>query len=116
MNIKKDLVMLVSLPDHVLKVLVVFAYPVQEFSVWQVFPRNHHRPGLGVRLRVIDRYLDVQMTEIATTEALNDVQGVAVRMTGVIQPSLFVDASRIDYECVAIPFSNRVAEPRGIAP
>src|SRR5579863_5208893 len=42
------------------------------------------------------------------------MQLVAVRMPVIVEPRFIIKANCVDYECIAIPFSDRFSHPRGI--
>src|SRR6516165_2719046 len=71
-------------------------------------------PWLGVDFGVVDGVLDLQMPEIGTPEAFNDVEGIAVRATAAGKIGPIVEAICIDYQRVAVPFSDGVSPPGGI--
>ena len=104
----------VLLPDQVLKILFVFADPVQQFSVGHEFPRDRHRPGPGVGFGIVDRKPHFHVPEIGAPESFCDVQRIAVCVAAVVKPRLFVDADGIDHQSVTLPFPDRIPEPRGI--
>src|SRR6187431_2872062 len=70
------------------EILIVLTDPVKQLGIGHQLPPKRNTPRLGVRLRVVDRDLQVHPSEVHAPEALDDMQRVAVRMTGVVQPRL----------------------------
>src|SRR5262249_53646374 len=73
-----------------------------------------YSPRFGIDFRVVYGVLDLQMAEIGTPEAFNDVEGIAVRAAAAGKIGSIVEAICINYQRVAVPFSDGVPPPRGI--
>ena len=67
--------------------------------------------GFRISFWIFDSDGKLQRVMVRAAEALDHVQGVAVRMAGVIEPGLVVERDRVDDECVALVPSDRVAHP-----
>ena len=48
---------------------------------------------------------------VQPAEAFDDVQGVTVRMPGLIEPGLVVESHRVDHKRVAFILPDRIAHP-----
>src|SRR5262245_37563097 len=94
------------------EVFVVLAHPVKQLGIGHQLPLERNTPWLCVRLGIVDRDLHVHSSDVHAPEALDNVQRFAVRMTGIVQPRLFMNARRVDDEGVALPAADRIAEPR----
>jgi hypothetical protein len=88
---------------------VLGADGLQNVGIGQQSRRELDREGLGVHLRVIDRDLDVHVTEVAPPEPFDQMKRFAVRVAEPIQPGSVVKAHRIDDQRIALPPPRRVA-------
>ena len=66
---------------------------------------------LRVRLRIVDRDLDIQVPDIAAPEPFDQVHCVAMRMAAAIEPGLVVEAGGVNDQGVAFPETDRVSQP-----
>src|ERR1700719_2363413 len=92
---------------------VLFVFVAEQFEnigirLQQLGERDGERPG--VHLGIFNGDAHVQVAEIATAEALHDMQRVAVRVSRGIQPALVVEPDGIHHERIAFPFAYRVPE------
>src|ERR1700731_3550596 len=93
-------------------VLFVFAEMFDELRIRKQLEAYSHRlPGLRISLRVIDREVHFQVSEIRAAEAFSDLQRVRVRVTAIVQPGSLFESSRLDNKRVAFPLPDRVPEP-----
>ena len=46
------------------------------------------------------------MSEIEAAEAFDGVQGIGMWMADIVEPTLIVEASGVDDECIAVPLAN----------
>src|SRR5688572_15763729 len=94
-------------------VLVVFDADVFEnFAVGRPqFGVKTHVEWPGKRARIVDRHDSRQLRELGPRPPLDGVQLLGVRRAAAIEPELVVEADGVDDERVAIPASDRVAEP-----
>src|SRR5579863_317638 len=53
------------------------------------------------------------MTEIAPAETFDGVKGFGMRPATIVEPTLVVEAARVDNEPVTVPPADGIAEPRG---
>src|SRR5262245_39708157 len=67
---------------------------------------------LGVDPRVDDGVLDLQVPEVPSPEAFDDVEGVAVRAADNTSP--IVEPRRLDDQRVAVPLPDGITPERGI--
>src|SRR5262249_22560029 len=92
---------------HVLQIpLILVANVLEELRVRSQVKFLLKAPWLGVNLRVIYRELDLQMPEIPSPEAFDNVERVAVRAASWKNGFLIVEARRVVYQRVAVPFSD----------
>src|ERR1039457_901652 len=63
----------------------------------------------GQSFLVLDRDLNIQVTQVRPRIAFGHVHRSAMRFAGGIEPGLIVEADRVDYQRIAIPLSNRDA-------
>src|SRR5438477_2120770 len=100
-------------PHHVRQVLaVLLADALDEIRIGNQGPRHVHVPRLRVRLRIVDRHLDVHASNRRTMEALDHAQRFGARQPAHVEPRLSILADRLDDERVAVPLADRVALPR----
>src|SRR5215831_19082700 len=72
-----------------------------------------NRPGLGIHFRIVKSDFVVQMAKVPSPEALDNVEGIAVRAGARNNGFRVIEACRIHYQRVAVPFSNGVPRPGG---
>src|SRR5215469_5103717 len=89
----------------------VFADTLDEFRICKQIERYVDRPGFRISLRIINRDLDSHMAEIEPAEPLGNAQRVTVRMAGIIEPALIIEAGRFGNKRIAVPSSNGITEP-----
>src|SRR5262245_24732928 len=68
------------------EVLLVLAHDLDQLVVQDQALRDRDRPRLGIELRILDRHLDVQVSEVTATESLGQPHSIAVGMPAVIEP------------------------------
>src|SRR5215510_11965000 len=68
-------------------------------------------PRLLERAGIVECCFDLEVAEIGTGKACCYFQFVGVRR-GFSDPSLIIEANRLDDECVSFPFPGRVTGPR----
>src|SRR5687768_4620667 len=98
-----------------LDVLLVLADVLDDLGIRKQSEWNRDAPGLRVGLRVVDRELDLQVPEILAPEALGHAHRFRHGMPAVVQPGLAVEPDGVDDEDVAVPFADRITEPRRAA-
>ena len=64
--------------DHLSELLILVADEFDQFFLRPDSEINAHGPRLRVRLRVVDRQIDLQLTIAETTEALGEFRTPAV--------------------------------------
>src|SRR2546427_12106968 len=84
--------LLPSLANHVLRVLLVVTDVFDQLGIRHEIETRGDGPRLGIRLRIIDRDVDFQVSEITAPEAFRRVQRVSVRVAGIVQPWLVIEA------------------------
>src|SRR5262252_5698968 len=93
-------------------VLVVFvAHELLQFDIRCKRGVEHSCPLLLKRARIVERDLDLEMTEIGTPQPLDDVKLVAVGLAAETEPAAIAKSDRVDDERIAVPSTNLVAEP-----
>src|SRR5207249_3565125 len=103
------------LADDVQEVLVVLVADVLHQLLTVLIGRVAvHRKRLCIRSRILDGRFILQMIEISTPVALDDVQPLRVRVASEIEPESVVESNGIDNQRIAFPPANRVAVPGGI--
>src|ERR1700681_3637096 len=70
-------------------------------------------PGLGVRFWVLNRDVVHQMVVVHPPDAFDNVQGVTVRVTHAVEPSLVVKIHGVSDQGVPLPMPNRISHPGG---
>src|SRR5438093_1909274 len=103
-----------SLPHHVWSIPFILADAFHQFHVREEFEWDCYFPWSRVRLGIIDRDFKFHVAEIPPVKTFNGVIGVTMRMPAIVDPGLIIEALRIDHECVAFPFANRIAQPGGV--
>src|SRR6516164_7845774 len=102
-------------PHHVLEILLILVAKIlHEFRVGSQMMVLFEGPGLGVDLGVVDGVLDLQMSKIATPEAFDDVETVAVRAAAGKNRVTGIEASCVDDQRVAVPSSDGIPPPCGV--
>src|SRR5438132_8383990 len=91
--------------NDVLAVLLIFTDAFDELGVGIQVEGKSHGPGFRVRLWIIERDLDIQVTEVAAAEAFGHAKGFAVGMPGIIEPALIIEPDRLGNERVLFPFA-----------
>src|SRR6266516_594663 len=99
------------LSHHMLTVLLVLADAFDDLGVGIQVEGESHRPGFGVRFRIIECDLDVEVSEVGAVKAFGDAKGVAVGVSGIIEPALIIESDGLGNERVAFPSANRISEP-----
>ena len=69
--------------------------------------RHAHCPGTGKHVGVINRHVVLESFRATSREPLDDVETVAVEVTGLVEPGHTVETSRGDHQRVAIPPPSR---------
>src|ERR1051326_8205972 len=90
---------------HVRAVFLVLAKHFEDVFVGEQMVRDCDRKRPRVHRRIVERHLDVEMTEIRTTESLDDMELITVRMCRV-EPCFVVESGALDDEGVALPAAN----------
>src|SRR4029434_10495013 len=70
-------------------------------------------PWSGVGAGILDRDLEIHVPHVDPAVAFDYVQLFSLR-SATFEPPFVVEAPRVDDECVTLPRSNRMTEPRGI--
>src|SRR5438046_10498138 len=65
----------------------------------------------GIRLGIVDGDLNIHVSEVLPSEALDHVQGIGGWPAQLIQPRLTVETFAVDHQSVAIPLAGRVTHP-----
>src|SRR6266571_5263775 len=99
------------LSHHMLTVLLVLADAFDDLGVGIQVEGESHRPGFGVRFRIIECDLDVEVSEVGAVKAFGDAKGVGVGVSGIIEPALIIESDGLGNERVAFPSANRISEP-----
>src|SRR5215467_10453591 len=92
--------------------VVLIADVLEELGVRLVRELLRDGPRFRVRLRVVDRHLDVHVAEIFPNEPLRDACFVRGRLAGIVDPALVVEAGRLDDQRISVPMADGIAEPR----
>src|SRR5690349_1579680 len=92
-------------------ILPVLTYVFDQLRVRHERQRDLDRPWFGVRLGVVDGYVEVHVAEVDAMEALDRTHRFRVRMAAVVKPGPVVEARGFDHESVAFPLANRVSVP-----
>src|SRR6185503_3377643 len=111
-------VLLVQL-NSAAELLIFVAYELDQFLIRQQPLIDAHRPRLGVRLRIFDREVDLQMAERRPAETLRDLRLARVRTAVHIQPTVgrtvLIGAAQVvclDHQVVAVPVTDRISVPK----
>src|SRR5580765_5851740 len=98
-----------------LQILLVFeADELQQLCVDHQQLVQRHRPGAGVRLRIVNGDLDVNRTEPWPPKLLGQLCRVRDHIASKIEPQSVAQAIRLNDERVAVPMTGRVAVPAWI--
>src|SRR5436309_11280656 len=73
--------------------------------------RHSDLPGTRKHLRILDRGLVHQMIRRQRRVALDDMQGVAVKVTRAVEPGFIVESGHINDQGVSVPTSDGPAHP-----
>src|SRR5579862_789142 len=98
---------------HAEEVVVVLAYFFPDVPARLQIVIEVCSPGLRISLGIVDRNINGQGVMADATDALCEVQILAVRMAHLIEPGLIVETNGIDDEGVPLPFADRISHPRG---
>src|SRR5467141_464956 len=71
-------------------------------------------PRLRIRLRVVNRVIDLQGVMVNAAETLYNVQGIGMRKTHRIEPGLVVETNRVHDECISLVSANGVPHVCGV--
>src|SRR5438067_563476 len=69
-------------------------------------------PWFRVCARIIDGGFKVKGVLVGACNPFDHVHLIRMRMACPVDPSAFIEADRVDHECVAFPMSNRMSQPR----
>src|SRR5215471_19090157 len=97
-----------------LRVPFILANGFHQLVIGKQLEWNGYAPWFRVSLRIVNRDLHIQMTEIAAMEALDGMIGVGMRMPSVVQIGLIVEPAAVHNKRIAFPFPNRVTHPGGL--
>src|SRR3954462_8287982 len=73
--------------------------------------RHADFPRAREHLRILDGGFIQNDIGTARRVALHYMQGVAMEISGSVEPGLIVQTSHVDHQCVALPVSNRPTHP-----
>ena len=90
----------VLIADHLQNVAVRF----QKFG-------DLYRDWLDEYLRVVNGELQVHMAEIAASEPLHDMQGLAMRMAERIELASIVEPDGVHDQRLVLPLPDRISHP-----
>src|SRR5688572_26695514 len=94
------------------KVLVVlFADALDQIGTRYEPPAQPDRPGLRVRLRIIDGDVDIDAPDGGPREALGHAQRLGRGKTAHVEPRLAVLSDRLDDEGVILPPADGIPHP-----
>ena len=93
-------------------ILLVLGKHLEDIAVGDQVVRDADGEWPRVHLRILERHLDIEMTEVSTTEPFGHAQLIAVRMADGVKRCLVVKAGSLHHECVALPVPHRVAVVR----
>jgi hypothetical protein len=92
------------------EVLFVFAEAFEYIGVRQKIVRHLNRKRSCIHTGVVERHLDIHVSEVAASKSLRDAQGVTVRMEKRIERGLVVEACSFHDKRVALPVADRVSK------
>src|SRR5215471_15437304 len=102
-----------SLGLVVVDVFLIFqTNELEQFRVGRQARSDGDGPWFRIRLRVVNGDLNIHMAEILPMESFDHVQSVGRRLSELIEPDFPVETDGIDDECIAFPFTQRIAKPR----
>ena len=87
-------------------ILLVLAEHLEDILVGHERVRNLDGECLGIRLRIVEGHLDVEMSEVDSAETFRHPERFAVWMSYRIEWGSVVEASGLDDEDIAFPASN----------
>src|SRR6185369_4972349 len=89
------------------------AFVFQNLKVWFAMAVEHHAhaPRSGEHLRVLDCHLIRDVVAIERGETFDQMQLLAVKVAGTVEPGFVVEVNVVDNERVALPPATRVAHP-----
>src|SRR5262245_12453974 len=89
------------------------AFVFEDLSVWFAVAIQHHAhaPRPREHARILDGHFICDVVAIEWREALDQVQLLAVKISGAVEPRLVVEVDDVDDERVAFPSPARVAHP-----
>src|SRR5689334_17515103 len=93
---------------------VLEAHVLQQLRVGAELQRHTNGPRPLIELAVIDRHLQIEMTEVGTAEAFGEPQALTMRVADGVEPGFVVETRRFNNEVVANPTPDRISDPCGI--
>src|SRR4029079_18270750 len=99
------------------ELLVLVADELDQFGVGEDLLVDADRERFRVRLRIVDRHVDLEAAEGGAAEPLGELRLLAVRTAAHVEPSVVgarlraPQVVRLDDEGVALPVADRVAVP-----
>ncbi|MBV8841784.1 MAG: hypothetical protein JO307_03135 [Bryobacterales bacterium] len=91
----------------------VLANRLEEFRIGHQLLHYPDGKRFCIRLRVLDRNVDLQRAEVDALEAFHHFPRARKRAPIHIQPDIVAKSHRRDRQCVAFPLAHRVAVPPG---
>src|SRR5262252_3454016 len=88
--------------------IVLIADELNQLFVRAEPPVDANRPRARVRLRVVDRDVDLHPPVGGTPDALGDLRAVRERRAVDVEPAVVPQADRLDDERVALVLADRV--------
>src|SRR5215471_8186404 len=94
------------------RIAFVLTNAFHQFHIRKKFEPDRRCPRTRIGLGIVNRNFHVHVTKVAAMKSLDGVICIAVWMATVVEPRLIIETFRLDDECVAFPFADRIAEPR----
>jgi len=93
--------------------LVFLADEFQKFSVGLQSQIDVHLPGFRIRLRIVDRHLQIHVSKVSPVESFDQMKLFGCGVPRLIQPELTVRTGRFHDERVSFPLADGESLPRG---
>src|SRR4029453_1947737 len=89
------------------------AFVFEDLRIWFAMAVQHHAdaPGTREHFRILDGHLIRDVVAIEWREALHQMQLLAVKVSGAVEPRLVVEVDDVDDERVAFPAGAPGAPP-----
>src|SRR4029079_7292904 len=87
---------------------------VNEFGIRRELLSQGHRPRFRIRLGVVDRDLDLEMSKVGSADSLPNLGRLGNHAAVPVDPRVIAESNRFDHQRVIRPRAGRIPLPRWV--